>query len=66
VSSPVPDVYRYVIIIKLLDSIFFILPVFICWCEIQTYWDNTFLTKWKRLRADHVNPLPVYSIKKLF
>lgn len=45
-SSPVSDVYRYIIIIKLLESIcdIWVLTVLIYKWKIQTYWVNTFLT----------------------
>jgi hypothetical protein len=32
---------------KLLDSVFNLLLVFICQWEIQTYWVNAFLTRWR-------------------
>jgi hypothetical protein len=44
-SSSVSDVYLYVIIIKLLDSIFDILHVFIPWSDIQSCLNRTFLLK---------------------
>jgi hypothetical protein len=40
--SSVSDVDSYVIIIKLLDSIFSVLPTFICRLEIETYMHRTF------------------------
>jgi hypothetical protein len=42
------DVVCYIIIKKLLDSIFNILPVFIHQWEIQTHWIHTSLARWQK------------------
>jgi hypothetical protein len=60
------DVYHYVVVKKVLDSIFNILQVFICQWEIQTYWVNTFPTRWQWVYVADVNELYVYSIMKLY
>jgi hypothetical protein len=44
-SSPDSDVYHYVIIRNLLDTIFVIFSVFICGQEIGTYLQRTFLQR---------------------
>jgi hypothetical protein len=51
-SQPVSDVHHYVIIKKMLDSIYNILLVFIRQWQIQTYQFNNFLTRWQWVCVD--------------
>jgi hypothetical protein len=53
-SLPVSDVYHYVVIKKLLDSVFNILPVFIYRWESKIYRVRIFLTRWQWVRVDDV------------
>jgi hypothetical protein len=52
----VSGIHCYVIIRKLLDSVFD-MPVFICWWEIETYWVNTYLTRWQWVCVNDVRAL---------